>query len=187
MRAGSGFSANVREEPVFTLRGPTCGSGGSPFAYWTADAFVALARPLSLQHFITAAEIKLWQTLGEVFLTSSTRTGLNLLRLLSDFYLPVNSLATDNTQITVNCNCQIKYLKQSLGVRMDTFSQVCTGDVEKCLVKSLSLLKLYVLYSLKHSGEVSHFHFNRPSNAILYLHLRYLIISLSYVLISTVQ
>lgn len=78
------------------------GSGGSSFAYWAADTFVALALPLSLQHFITAAGIKLWQTLGEVFLTSSTRTGFNLLRLLSDFYLAVNSLVTDNMQITVN-------------------------------------------------------------------------------------
>lgn len=46
-------------------------------------------------------------------------------------------------------------------------------------------LKVYILYSLKHPGEVFHFHFNRSSTALLYLHVRYLITLLTYVLIST--
>lgn len=81
-----------------------------------------------LQLFITAAAVKLRRTSGEVLLPSSTGTGFNLLRLLSDFYVPVDSLASDKMQITVNWSddWRVKYLKTEPDC---AFSEVCP---EKC-------------------------------------------------------
>lgn len=132
---------------MVTVPGPMWGSGASSFAHWTADAFVALALPLSLQHFTSAAAIALWPASGEVFPTSSTRTGFNLLRF-SDFYLGVKSLVTDNVQTTVNCTYkyQIKYLTEP--DRAVTFSEVCAGKCGKMFGKVIiTLLKLYIIYS----------------------------------------
>lgn len=65
---------------------------------------IGLQTRLSPWHFHDpcSASLPLRRSLGEVFLTSPTRTGFNLLRLLSDFYLTVNSLVTDNMQVAVN-------------------------------------------------------------------------------------